>query len=118
MSPELRAEETHTMFQLENLTLQIIQSLKPLVEKVAREDKNLADQLRRSATSVALNVSESAHARGNNRNSHLQIAAGSANESRMALKVAIAWGYLDETHTTKAQDHLDHCIAVLWKLTH
>jgi hypothetical protein len=36
----------------------------------------------------------------------------------MALKVAIAWGYLDDTHTKKAQDHLDHCIAVLWKLTH
>jgi hypothetical protein len=26
--------------------------------------------------------------------------------------------YLDDPHTTKAQDHLDHCIAVLWKLTH
>jgi hypothetical protein len=56
--------------------------------------------------------------RGNNRKSHLQIAAGSANESRIALEVAIAWGHLDDTHTTKAQDHLDHCIAVLWKLTH
>jgi four helix bundle protein len=69
MSPELRAEETN-MFRLENLTLQIIQSLKPLVEKVGKEDRNLADQLKRSATSIALNVSESAHARGNNRKSH------------------------------------------------
>jgi four helix bundle protein len=118
MSPGLRAEETHTMFQLEKLTLQVITSLKPLVERIAREDKNLADQLRRSATSVALNVSESAHARGNNRRSHLQIAAGSANESRTALNVAIRWGYLDETQTEEAQDQLDHCIAVLWKLTH
>jgi hypothetical protein len=37
------------MFQFENLTLQIIQSLKPLVEKVGKEDKNLADERERSA---------------------------------------------------------------------
>jgi four helix bundle protein len=52
------------------------------------------------------------------RRSHLHIAAGSANESRTALHVAIRWGYLEETQTEEAQDQLDHCIAVLWKLTH
>ena len=106
------------MFQLETLTLSIIQSLKPIVHRIERSDRNLADQLKRAATSIALNVSESAHAKGANRKAHLHVAAGSANESRAALRVASAWGYIDESDTAQAQDKLDHCIAVLWKLTH
>ena len=106
------------MFKLESLTIQIVRGLKPIVRKIESQDRNLADQLRRSATSVALNVSESAHAKGANRRSHLHIAAGSANESRAALRVAAAWGYLEESETKHVENDLDHCVAVLWKLTH
>ena len=106
------------MFQLETITLEIIKQLKPIVRRIESRDRNLADQLKRAATSIALNVSESSYAKGGNRKAQLHVAAGSANESRAALRVASAWGYIEESEMSAAQDKLDHCIAVLWKLTH
>lgn len=106
------------MFQLETLTLSIIKSLRPIMQRIEMRDRNLADQLKRAATSIALNVSESNYAKGGNRKAHLHIAAGSANESRAALRVASAWGYVEESETREVQDKLDHCIAMVWKLTH
>ena len=106
------------MFQLEALTLEVIKSLKPIVRSISAHDRNLADQLKRAATSIALNVSESRYTKGGNRKAQLHIAAGSANESRAALRVACAWGYVDEGDTAQAEAKLDHCVAVLWKLTH
>ena len=90
------------MFQLESLTLSIIKELKPIVQRIERNDRHLADQLKRAATSIALNVSESVYAKGANRKAQLHIAAGSANESRAALRVASAWGYIDESETAHA----------------
>jgi four helix bundle protein len=78
------------MFKLEGMTIGLIEVLRPVVTKIAREDRSLADQLRRAASSIALNVSESAYARGGNRKALLSVAAGSANESRAALRVARA----------------------------
>jgi four helix bundle protein len=106
------------MFQLETLTLEVIKSLKPIVRSISAHDRNLADQLKRAATSMALNVSESSYTKGGNRKAQLHIAAGSANESRAAVRVACAWGYVDERDTAQAEAKLEHCIAVLWKLTH
>ena len=106
------------MFQLETLTLEVIKALKPIVRSISAHDRNLADQLKRAATSMALNVSESSYTKGGNRKAQLHIAAGSANESRAALRVACAWGYVDECDTARAEAKLDHCVAVLWKLTH
>lgn len=106
------------MFKLEAMTIGLIEVLRPAVAKIAREDRNLADQLRRAASSVALNVSESAYARGGNRKALLSVAAGSANESRAALRVARAWGYVGEVETREAEARLDQVVAVLWKLTH
>jgi four helix bundle protein len=106
------------VFHLETLTLEIIKSLKPIVRRIEMRDRNLADQLKRAATSIALNVSEGAHAKGGNRKVHFHTAAGSANESRAALRVASAWGYVEEREMNAVQDKLDHCVAVLWKLTH
>ena len=88
------------------------------MRSISAHDRNLADQLKRAATSIALNVSESRYTKGGNRKAQLHIAAGSANESRAALRVACAWGYVDEGDTAQAEAKLDHCVAVLWKLTH
>ena len=76
------------MFQLEALTLEVIKVLKPIVRSISAHDRNLADQLKRAATSIALNVSESSYTKGGNRKAQLHVAAGSANESRAALRVA------------------------------
>jgi four helix bundle protein len=106
------------MFKLEGMTIGLIEVLRPVVTKIAREDRNLADQLRRAASSIGLNVSESAYARGGNRKALLSVAAGSANESRAALRVARAWGYVGEVEMREVEARVDQVITVLWKLTH
>jgi len=44
-------------------------------------------------------------------------AAGSANETRAALAVAVAWGYLTPGQAEPATSRLDRVIAMLWKLS-
>jgi four helix bundle protein len=104
--------------QVHQLALSVVDSLAPLMPFVQRRDPNLASQLRRAASSIALNIAESEYSDPGNRRARLFTAAGSANESRMALKVAIAWGYLRAERATEALDRLDHVVAILWKLTH
>jgi four helix bundle protein len=66
----------------------------PLAEEIGRCDSSLAKQLREALSSVALNVAEGSDQRGGRRVSHYSIALGSARESQVALKVAVAWGYV------------------------
>ncbi len=106
------------MFKLEVMTIELVKELRPIVQRIAREDRSLADQIRRSASSIALNTSESAYAKGANRKALLHVAAGSANETRAALRVAAAWGYVGEDDVKHVDDRIDHVLAVLWKLTH
>ena len=42
----------------------------------------------------------------------------SAGQARVALHVAIAWGYLSPAEAQPALQQLDQIVAVLWKLTH
>jgi four helix bundle protein len=46
------------MLDAQLLTLDLIRALRPLCEQIARSSSDLADQLRRAATSVMLNLGE------------------------------------------------------------
>ena len=46
------------MLDAQLLTLDLIRALLPLCEQIARSSSDLADQLRRAATSVMLNLGE------------------------------------------------------------
>jgi len=78
----------------------------------------LADQLRRAASSMPLNVAEGAQRLSRDRLQHYRIAAGSAAEARSALQVACAWGYVGGQQVEDADALLDRVVAVLWRLTH
>ena len=43
--------------------------------------------------------------------------AGSAEEVRTALRVAVAWGYLKEESIREVLEELDQYQAIMWKLT-
>jgi len=104
------------MFIAQDVSYQLIEALAPIVPTVARHDRDLADQLRRAASSVALNLAEGSRSKGGNKQKHFAIAHGSANEVRAALNVARCWGWLPEA--AAAFTVLDRLLALLWKLTH
>ncbi len=79
-------------------------------------DGDLARQMRRASSSVALNISEGSYSRKGNRLARWQDAMGSANETRSALQLAAAVGIA--TPSAGLLDLLDKIVATLWKLTH
>ncbi|HEY2409122.1 MAG TPA: four helix bundle protein [Polyangiaceae bacterium] len=79
--------------QVQQIALEAIAALRPLMPLIRRSDRSLADQLARAASSVVLNLAEGACSDPGNRRARYFSAAGSANEARAALRVAITWGY-------------------------
>ena len=84
------------MLRVQQLVLDIIQQLRPVLAVLRRKDRSLEDQLRRAITSVALNLAEGYGLRDGNKRLRYQTALGSLDESRMALRVALAFGYVSE----------------------
>ncbi len=82
---------------------------------VERSDGDLARQMRRASSSVALNLSEGCYSRKGNRLARWQDAMGSANETRSALQLAAAVGFIEPS--SSLLDLLDKIVATLWKLT-
>jgi four helix bundle protein len=104
-------------FQVEATAMELIDVLRPLLPHIKRHDRSLADQVTRAASSVVLNIAESNYSDPGNRRARLFTAAGSANEARAALRVAVAWGYCDAKSASPAAALADRIIAMLWKLT-
>lgn len=98
-------------------SIELIEALRPLVPRIKKHDRSLADQLVRAASSVALNIAEAEHSDPGNRKARFYSAAGSANETAAALKVAVAWGYFPAAESARAAEILRRLIGSLWKLT-
>ena len=96
---------------------EIVSELPALITQVQKRDRKLADQLRRAAQSLVLNIAE---ARGNDAgNARLRFATacGSAKETRAALYIAGAWGYVDEVAVAELDRRLDRVCAITWVLS-
>jgi four helix bundle protein len=104
--------------QVHEMTITIIEALAPIVALIQRQDRGLAQQLRASASSIALNIAEAEYSDPGNGHARLFTAAGSANESRSAVRVAIAWRYVSRERAEAVLSQLDQVIAILWRLTH
>ena len=65
-----------------------------------------------------VNIGEASYSRGGNQLARFQDAMGSANETRAALKVASAWGWLSQASAKHVDAQLDRVVALLWGLTH
>jgi four helix bundle protein len=104
--------------QVAELSFQAIEALRILVARIKRCDRSLADQLRRAATSVALNIAEADGLEAGNRRLRFVTALGSAKESLAALKVAECWRYITPEEAQAASNLFRRIIAILWKLTH
>lgn len=105
-------------FEVYEVALEAACRLRPVLEALRRLDRGLEDQIRRAAASVVLNIAEGARRTGRDRLHLYRIAAGSAAETRSALGLAWAWGYLDEGVWMELDPLLDRVLAMLWMLTH
>ena len=104
------------MFIAYEIAKELITALAPLVVQIKREDLELADQLKRAAQSVLLNLAEGQKFSNGNRRRHYEIAQGSANEVKAALDAGVAWGWIAADGAERVL--LDRLLAVMWKLTH
>jgi len=94
----------------------VVRDLVPVLHTIRDHDKSLADQLKRAAQSVVLNIAE---ARGNdagNARARFSTACGSAKEVRAALNVASDWGYIESHTATHLDEKLDEVCAITWCL--
>jgi four helix bundle protein len=96
----------------------MVQLVHGIARKVSRHDRELANQLRRASSSVALNGGEGLWAKSGKRTSRLEDAINSARETVMALRVARACGYVTRAEADFGIAKVDGIIAVLWTLAY
>jgi four helix bundle protein len=101
-----------------DVSLELVEALQPLVSRIKRQDRSLADQLVRAASSITLNIAEAEYSDPGNKRARLFTAAGSASEVRAAVKLAVRWKCVTREHVLEVEQLLDRIIAMLWKLTH
>ena len=87
-------------------------------EAIRRKGPTLYRHLREATNSIALNIGEGRGRSGADRVHHFRIAAGSAEEVRTALRLAVAWGDLEPKAVQPALDGVDRVVGLLWGLTH
>jgi len=102
------------MLRIYSTILDVLRALKPVIGAIESHDRDLARQLRRAASSVALNVQEGSGSHGGTRRERYRNALGSARETGACLDVAMALGYVTDVDATLL-DALDKVRATLVK---
>jgi four helix bundle protein len=95
---------------------EVVRELVPVLHIVREHDKSLADQLKRAAQSVVLNIAEGRGNDAGNARARFSTACGSAKEVRAALNVASDWGYIEAGMATHLDRRLDEVCAITWCL--
>ena len=94
----------------------VVRELVPLLHTIREYDKSLADQLKRAAQSVVLNIAEGRGSDAGNARARFSTACGSAKEVRAARNVASDWGYIEAHEATHLDERLDEVCAITWCL--
>jgi four helix bundle protein len=98
------------------IMLSVIQRLAPLVLQIRKHDRDLADQLRRAASSVAGNLAEGDGSTAGTKRARYENALGSARETRTHLASAVAWGYVSAAVVAELDADLDRVCAMTYRL--
>jgi four helix bundle protein len=98
------------------LALRAIEVLRPVVAKVRRSDRDLGEQLRTALSAVPLHIAEGNGSSGGNRVLRFSTALGSVDESRVGLRTAIAWGYVEMHEVDEGDRLLDRVAGALYRL--
>jgi four helix bundle protein len=117
MNIQTKRPGAHTFVALE-VALQVVAEARGPVMVIRRADTELAQQIVRAASSVVANIAEGNGRFGKDRVRFFRIAAGSAEETRAHLRVALAWGWVEPDRINTVLVSIDRVVALLWRLTH
>jgi four helix bundle protein len=109
-------ENASHSFHVYEVAKELARAARPLIERIERRDRPLADQARRAIQSVLLNVREGNRRVGRDRQHGFRIAAGSADELVGALDVAEVMGYLAPADIAAPLTLADRVLAMLYRL--
>ena len=98
--------------------MDVLPTLKRLLDQIRVHDRNLEDQIRRAATSVILNHAEADGVRGGHRKARILTAHGSLTETRVGIQVAAGWSYISRFEADEVDRHLDKVAALTWRRLH
>ena len=102
------------MLHIYTTMIEAMRMLRPVLVAIERHGADLGRQLRRAASSLALNLSEGSGSRGGTRRERYKNALASARETGACLDVALAFGYIEEVKA-RVLDALDHVRGTLAK---
>ena len=103
------------MLRIYPACLQMVRDVRPYADRIERFDKDQARQLRRSSTSVPLNVGEGSGGRGGRRRYSYDTALMEARETLTNLEAAEAIGYIRRIDPT-LRGRLNHIIGTLVRI--
>ena len=105
------------MFDALEISLQVLERLVPVETRIRQRSASLAKQLADAAESVALNLGEGRLRRDGDKRRHFEMAAGSASEVTVALRIARAKRYVTADELADVELALDRVRAMLYRLT-
>ena len=109
-------ENASPAFHVYEVAKELVRTCRPLIERIEKRDRSLADQARRAAQSVMLNVREANRRVGRDRLHGFRIAAGSADELVGALDVAEVMGYIAAEDLAPPLALADRVLAMPYRL--
>jgi four helix bundle protein len=105
-------------FEALDVSVEMIAATRSVLARIGRRDPDLACQLRRASTSIALNLAEGARRDGRDRQHSFRVAAGSADEVRAGLRIAEALGLVAPAELRPCRELLDRVTAMTYRLIH
>ena len=102
------------MLRIYPVVLEVLKQLQPALKRLEVKDRDLARQLRRCSSSMALNLAEGMYSRGRKRNARYHSALGSARETLACLEVAVVSSHI--TQDSAVHDQLDRVVGTLVKI--
>ncbi|HEY5936689.1 MAG TPA: four helix bundle protein [Kofleriaceae bacterium] len=105
------------MFDALEMSLQFLERLVPIETRIRQRSSALAKQLARASESIALNLGEGRLRCDGDKRRHFEMAAGSASEVTVALRIAVAKRYVLAADVAEVEALLDRVRAMLYRLT-